>query len=299
MSSTSSVRQLAGASRLLIMRVDRSHRPWIVAAVLTLALSTAAYVPYASSVGGARGGRVLGLVYGVSGYLLIIFAGLLGVRKKFRARRFGRAQTWMRGHLWLGLLSLPLILFHAGFAFRGPLTFALMMLLVVVIGSGIVGAVLQHFLPTIITREIQMETIHEEIPSIRAQLIAEADKLVTATTGNAQPLLVEEVFGEEERRFSNVYVTEIRPYLENAITNRTLDSRTRSAELFASLRRLLPPNFHSAITDLEGICEENREVKQQQRFHSLLHAWLVVHAPLAIALIVLAGIHAFVAMQYR
>ena len=37
----------------------------------------------------------------------MIFAGLLAARKKVPVWRLGRAQDWMRGHLWLGLLSLP------------------------------------------------------------------------------------------------------------------------------------------------------------------------------------------------
>ena len=53
----------------------------------------------------------------------------------------------MRGHLWLGLLSFPLILFHAGFPFGGPLTSVLMWLFVFVFASGLLGAALQHFMP--------------------------------------------------------------------------------------------------------------------------------------------------------
>src|ERR1700743_2366351 len=100
----------------------------------------------------------------------MIFAALLGARKKVPVWRVGRAQTWMRGHLWLGLITLPLILFHAGFAFRGPLTLVLMMLLFVVYASGILGAALQHYLPSMITARVPLETIYEEIPHVRQQL---------------------------------------------------------------------------------------------------------------------------------
>ena len=69
--------------------------------------------------GGPRGGSAIGLTFGIAGYALMLFAGLLGARKKVPIWRLGRAQTWMRGHFWLGLLSLPLILFHGGFRFAG------------------------------------------------------------------------------------------------------------------------------------------------------------------------------------
>ena len=84
----------------------------------------------------------------------------------------------MRGHLWLGFLSFPLILFHGGFHFGGPLTRTLMWLFVFVFASGIVGAALQHFMPRIHTTQLPMETIYEQIDRVRGQLAEEAARLV-------------------------------------------------------------------------------------------------------------------------
>ena len=99
--------------------------------IVLLAVATLAYIPYSlNSQTGPSGGSAPGLIYGISGYGMMLFAGLLGARKKVPVWRIGRAQTWMRGHLWLGALSFPLILFHAGFAWRGQLTAVLMLLFV-------------------------------------------------------------------------------------------------------------------------------------------------------------------------
>src|SRR6266436_3723197 len=125
------------------MRIDRTHRPWLMFTLIALAIGAAVYVLYAvRSPGGPRGGNALGLTFGITGYALMLFAGLLGARKKVPVWRIGRAQTWMRGHLWLGLLSFPLILFHGGFHFGGLLTRVLMWLFILVFGSGLLGAVL-------------------------------------------------------------------------------------------------------------------------------------------------------------
>ena len=161
------------------MRIDSTHRPWAVIATAALAISSVAYVWYASSQpGGPRGGTALGLAFGIAGYALMLFEGLLGARKKVPVWRLGRAQTWMRAHLWLGMITLPLILLHAGFASRGPLTFVLMLLFFLVYASGILGAALQHYLPSMITSRVPLETIYEEIPHVRRQLRDEADTLV-------------------------------------------------------------------------------------------------------------------------
>src|SRR5277367_6923385 len=128
------------------MRIDRSHRPWMIASLIALAVGALSYLLYSvQSPGGPRGGSTMGLTFGIAGYTLMLFAGFLGARKKVPVLRIGRAATWMRGHLWLGLLSFPLILFHSGFAWRGPLTALLMLLMVIVIVSGLVGAALQHY----------------------------------------------------------------------------------------------------------------------------------------------------------
>src|ERR1700682_3626939 len=166
------------------MRIDESHRSWIIATLIILGLSIALYVPYSlSAPNGPRGGSVPGLIFGIAGYAFMLFAGLLGARKKVPIWRIGRAQTWMRGHIWLGLLSLLLILFHGGFAFRGALTLVLMLLFFIVIGSGVLGAMVQHYVPSLMIARVPMETIYEEIPHVRAQLRDEADQLAASICG--------------------------------------------------------------------------------------------------------------------
>src|SRR5258708_21149478 len=166
------------------MLIDRTHRPWLFASLIILGVAILVYVPYSiQSLRGPRGGSALGLTFGIAGYAFILFAGLLGARKKVPVWRLGRAQTWMRGHLWLGLLSLPLILFHGGFRFGGHLPPVFMWLLIITVTSGVFGAALQHFLPRVMTDGVPMETIYGEIPSVRAQLLEEADKCVAALCG--------------------------------------------------------------------------------------------------------------------
>ena len=145
---------------LTAMRIDSTHRPWMVATLIAAgAFWPSPFIVYAAlSPWPSRGGSLPGLAYGVAGYGLMLYAALLGLRKKVPVWRIGRAQTWMRGHLWLGFLSLPLILFHCAFTWKGPLTSLLMVLLFITVGSGLLGAALQHFIPGFMTRSVPMET---------------------------------------------------------------------------------------------------------------------------------------------
>ena len=167
------------------MRMDATQRGWAWLSLGILAVSLCAYVFYAMNApAGPRGGSAMGLAFGIAGFAFMIFAALLGARKRVPTWRLGRAQAWMRGHLWLGLLSLPLILFHGGFHFGGTLTRVLMWLLIITVASGLFGAVLQHYVPRLMTTDVPLETIYDEIGHVRNALREEADRAVEALCGS-------------------------------------------------------------------------------------------------------------------
>lgn len=301
------------------MLFDRTQRKWLVVAIIIVAAATAVYIPYAlRSPQGPRGGSAVGLAFGIAGFALMIFAGLLGARKKVPVWRAGRAQTWMRGHLWLGLACLPLILFHAGFHMRGTLTFVLMILLVTVIVSGIFGAVLQAYIPRRMTIEVPMETIYEQIDHVRSQLREEADQLATAACGTlegAAPVstvnassgstasAVEvgvEVSEDARTQLREFYLRRMRPFLNTPAERRSspLADASQGAGLFEELRLRLPPELHDTLKDFESICEEERQLTRQAHLHRILHAWLLIHVPLSYALLALAAVHALMALRF-
>jgi hypothetical protein len=243
----------------------------------------------------------------------MVFAGLLGARKKVPVWRLGRAQTWMRGHLWLGMLSLPLIVFHAGLRFGGLLTSVLMILLLIVVASGIFGAALQHFMPSVVTARIPMETIFEQIDNIRAQLVAEADAMVDAMCGPPSleiPAIARimpvgaaaaptPAASKGTLPLRTFYSQELRPFLRHENDqSRSLSSEVKATAMFEGLRTLLPANLHETINNLEQICDEERQLRRQVTFHHWLHGWLMLHVPLSLALLLLGCAHAIMALRY-
>ena len=282
------------------MRIDKTHRPWMFATLAIFLASLTIYIVYAvHAPGGPRGGSALGLTFGIAGYALMLYAGLLGARKKVPVWRIGRAQTWMRGHIWLGLLSLPLILFHAGFAFRGPLTTLLMWLFFIVIASGLLGAAIQHYIPRMMTLRVPMETIYEEIPQVRAQLCQEADQLVATVYGAQDVTTLADIEQEDRARFREIYLGKVRPFLADPDGKELeLADPQRSSEVFESLRRITAASVHAVLNDLENICEEEYQLSRQVRIYRWLHTWLLVHVPLSIALLTLGAVHAVMALRY-
>jgi hypothetical protein len=299
------------------MLIDRSHRRWAIASAAILAAAVAVYAPYALRTGRPHGGTFLGLAYGITAFACMAFVTLLALRKKFPIWRIGRTQTWMRGHLWLGALSLPLVLLHSGLLFGHGLTAVLMWLLAIVWASGVFGAWLQHTVPRRLLRDVPMETIFEQIDRVRAQLLDEADSVVADACGKlavevavpraavspgvtalATVLRTGSGGSDDGAPLREFYLREMRPFVESPARTHPLADQTAAATMFAKVRALVPPAFHAALADLDSIAEEERQLLRQERLHGLLHAWLIVHVPLAYALMVLALVHIVMALRF-
>ena len=297
------------------MLIDRTHRSWAIGSAGALAAATIGYV---GSIAIAdrpwSGGSAIGLTYGIIGFAMMIVAGLLAAKKKVRLWRVGRAQTWMRGHLWLGLLSFPIILFHAGLTFGGALTGVMMWLFFIVVLSGVAGAALQHYLPRLMLARVPMETIYEQIPHVRAQLLIEADGIVSdacgglavitdpaaerALAGASKLQSAVRIDADDSAPLREFYLAEMRPFMEKPDRSHPLAEKAHGDQVFARLRTLLPLAFHGPLADLENICEEERQLSRQQKMHKWLHGWLLTHIPLSFALLVLAIIHIVTALRY-
>lgn len=310
------------------MIINTKHRGWIVVCLVLLVIATVIYVPYhRGAFNGPSGGSWPGLIYGIIGFAIMLYAGLLGLRRKVPTWRLGRGESWLRGHIWLGLLSFPIILFHSGFQFGGSLTVVLMILLTIVILSGIFGVILQQFLPRMMMIQVPLETIYEQIDSIVEQLRTDADNIVKEVNGTV-PILTTVAAAEqragggvarqrepqpttpsshpapagpllESDKFVNIYTGDIRPFLERDLPrNGPLSTPAKANAMFQSLRTSLPVPLHETISEVESICEERRQLDQQKRLHHWLHGWLFLHVPLSLALLLLSAVHMVMAVRY-
>ncbi len=182
--------------------------------------------------------------------------------------------------------------------------------------------------------DIPAETIHSQIPRILDQFREEAGRLVLATCGRVagEPAVeaeapedstgthylvvgavrsagrvsgkvlqtravVASVSGSEPLR--HFFESTIAPFLSvEGFARSPLKHPDRSAAMFADLRTKLDPRANVAVDSLESLCEQRRQLAEQDRLHFWLHNWLLVHLPLSIALIALMVVHIFAAMKY-
>src|SRR4051812_26068443 len=123
------------------------------------------------------GGTPLGLWFGAISLAIFIFAILLSLRKKIPLWRVGTVQRWLRAHIWLTILTIPLVILHSGFRLGGGMTTFLMVLYGIVMLSGFYGLFLQHVMPRLMKERLPAETVFEQIPHIRSKFAPAAKKM--------------------------------------------------------------------------------------------------------------------------
>ncbi|MFM7038418.1 MAG: hypothetical protein ACKO2L_11920, partial [Planctomycetaceae bacterium] len=163
------------------MLLDRSHRNWALFSLISLIAATISWIiSLGSSTAGPSGGSFSGLVFGIIGTAMMLFAGLLGGRRALRHLPLGSARFWMKGHLWLGTLCIPFILFHSNFSWGGLLEQALWYSLACVAISGFFGLAVHQFLPGLLWKSVPLETFEPQAPWLCDRLTFLSDVRLSA-----------------------------------------------------------------------------------------------------------------------
>lgn len=321
---------------LVVGQHFKPHRRWAVSTLIAALVALGWYRWEAAGAAELPGGDSLpGLVFGVGAAAIMVFEFLLWPRKKVRAWRIGSAQSWLRAHIWLGLLTVPLVILHSGLAAGGLLTVILWWLFGLVIASGIFGLAMQQFLPRAMLDRVPAETIYSQIDTVAEQYCAGADELVESICGPADSLTSGETSlrrkGSEQdyvivgamRKVGNVqgksleavvlpvdaghaqllrkeFDEVIRPYLLKGRRSASrLQFERESRRLFGSLKGRMKPETHAILDALEALCQQRQQLDLQSRLHIWLHTWLCVHLPLSAALVLLLAFHVVAALRYQ
>jgi hypothetical protein len=289
--------------------IDATHKRWFW---VTLILAVAALAGYGvlawRAPEGWKGGSTAGLWYGTIGALLMVYAGLLAAhRRLMRWQWLGRRQTWLRGHIWLGLLSGVFLLCHSGFHWGGTLTICLWIAVGGTLLTGIFGLLLQQWLPRTMTTRVPAEAPYEQIPHLCAVMRHKADGLVDAVCGQANaPIDLESTraavrFREDGRMQLRLYYEQdVRPFLAPRPPRQSpLLSPLRTEARFGELGQMSGlESAQGPLAELAGLCDERRQLVEQERLYLMLHAWLLLHLPLSAAVLVLGVAHIIATLYY-
>jgi hypothetical protein len=272
---------------------------WRRRGLAAAALLTFSYVLYAWQ-GLPHGGAAMGILYGILGTLAILVLLYFGVRKRAYRSTWGTLEGWLQAHIYLGLLAALVILFHSGFRFHDRVAIAAFAALLLVVASGIVGVFFYREVPRRLS-EVESELTPEELAAQLNQLAGAMMRLAARRSAAfqqvCQGLLAETVPGP---------LAGWKAMLSRSAAGRRRGSRGGAgkdevAPWAVHLPRV-PATEQEELRQLLVLSRQRGELLErlvaQQHFRNLLNAWLYVHVPLSIALVVLVAAHLAAALYF-
>ena len=326
------------------MIINRQHWVWatfvFVASVVAVLLYAGEFhpgrVPFAlrlpahlhrdvRETGRSVAGTPLGLIYGSVAAAIFVFAALLGLRRKRPTLKVGRLQTWLKGHIWLSVLTIPLVLLHCGFSTGSSMTLWFLIIYGLVMASGFYGLALQHFLPRLMKERVPLETIFEQIPHLRNQMLESAREfrktlepapvpaptvaVAVAAEAPATPAVAEpspftpalvELPPDPSLAVLKEFLDEAGlPYLAAHRGDKMMLGAQRvSDDQFRLLKISVGADWQAKVEQLQAWCDERRQLDLQTKLQHWLHGWLLVHIPFSVLLLVFTAWHIVAALFF-
>lgn len=255
-------------------------------ALLAVVLITLGYVIFTSRMGtGPASSSLFGFLLGVIGFIFMVMTETLySLRKRNRlAARWGRADSWLRFHIFTGIVGPYMVLLHTAWRFNG-LAGAVTLAMVIIVGSGFIGRYIYTMIPrTAVGIKLGGRDLETYIDSTEKQLqrwfvnnssLASSlpQDLISRPSLSANPWAL--IFG----RLYDGWIFRWRW---------VRDTRGIHGRQLRELKKLL-------ITRRE-LCYQIASLMLAQR---ILALWHMVHVPLGIALFSTAFIHIGVALYY-
>ena len=271
------------------MPVAHSGVVWRRIFVVLLLITGGAYFYYAR---GAfqHGGTPIGLVYGSIGFFLCYLLAYFGIRKRSYRSRFGTLEQWLQSHIYLGVLAMIVLLLHTGGRFHDKLAVVTFVLVAIVVGSGIVGAILYVTVPRLLT-EVESELTVDEIAEQINQL---ARQMARIASGRSEPF----------QRIYKQLIDEVTPgWLAGwRLILARVGKKKGAGSDWAPLLRLVPKEEDAELRQMIVVSRQRKELLLrllfQQRYKNVLESWLYVHVPFTVALLVFAVAHVVAAFYY-
>jgi hypothetical protein len=275
---------------------------WRRRAVLAFIAAAAGYVLYGAR-GFPHGGSRAGLVYGSLGLAAVVVLLYFGVRKRSYRSTWGTLEDWLQSHIYLGLLAAVLILFHTGFRFQDQVAVAAFVVLLAVVGSGVAGALLYATVPRRLSA-VESDLSPAEMAAQLNQLARTMSRLAAPRSAPFQQVcqgLLAETRPGWLAGWRLLWKGSRRPAaggggrLAPERSPRSAGAQAAASSTWAAQLPRVPAAEQEELRQLLVLSRQRQELAarlvSQHRFRNLLDAWLYIHLPLSLALLVLIAAH--------
>lgn len=244
----------------------------------------------------AHGGTAVGLTLGFAALALIVLLLAYGIRKRAYRSRLGRMETWLQSHVYLGLFSIVVVVLHTGFRFQDRLALAAFAVLVLVVLTGLAGAILYTTIPRLLT-EVESD-LGPAAASERLNQIAASMARLSAGKSAAFQRIGRSLLAESKPGRLAGWRIVLAGKRRRAAAGGTAEGPGWQA-LLGRVERTEQEDLRRLLVLSRQHKELHMRLIYQQRYRNLLDAWLWFHLPLSLALLVLVVAHAAAALYYR
>jgi hypothetical protein len=267
------------------------QRRWLkLASLLVAAAAVALAADHPPA--GRGGGTWLGYGLGTLCLSLMFWLAWFGIRKRSYRAAAAPLAGWLSAHVWLGLALVVLVPLHSAGDVGWNLHGAAYVLTLLVVGSGVVGAVFYTAVPERVTRNRPGEKLiglFEQVEDLDTNCRALASSLPD-DIAKAVVLSVDE--------------TRVGGGVRRLLSGR--DPRCATRRAIALIAERLPGVRGGAREEVEKLLElldRKRtllgRIRRDLRLKAVLDVWLYAHVPLASAAVVAVVAHVFVVLYYR
>ena len=220
---------------------------------------------------------------GILGFILMLMTETLySLRKRSSSARWGRMSSWLQFHIFTGLVGPYMVLLHTSWKYHG-LAGALVLLMVIIVGSGFVGRYIYTAVPRTSDGVVleaadlmrQLEGVEQELDrwSAAQPEAATVMRRILAAEGGAVGLGVSAIVSDWANRWQwQRQIGRIAPAMR---------AQAKYLRQVARRRRQL-----------------RRQVASLETARRLLSLWHAAHVPLGITLFIAAFAHAAAAVYY-
>ena len=230
-------------------------------------------------------GDLFGHGLGIAGFLLMLMTETLySLRKRSRSARWGRMSSWLRFHIFTGLVGPYLVLLHTSWKFNG-LAGVVTALMITVVLSGVVGRYIYTAVPrTVDGAMVEAAELEPQIAAAEADLQRWLAGRPEADQGLAQRMAALPTTGG--------------PLL--VLGRAFLDWEYRLA--WRRERRRMGALEKAQARELDRLLRQRRSLRRQVASLALarrmLATWHAVHIPIGVVLFTAAFVHIGAAIYY-
>jgi hypothetical protein len=274
--------------------LHRSRELWY--ALVAMVLITAMYVGVVTRSGVVpAASNLFGHGLGVAGFVLMLATETLySLRKRSRLARWGRMSTWLRFHIFTGLVGPYMVLLHTSWKFHG-LAGAATALTIVIVFSGIIGRYIYTAIPRTadgaVIEALELDRQMAEVGARLQILTAEVSGLDTALSATQAASLEQPLPAGDGSKQSAAGLVLGKSFLE-------WEDRLN----LWRQERQLEPSARVHVRELNKLLVRRRTLERQvaslATARRALATWHAVHIPIGMALFTVAFAHIGAAVYY-